>query len=75
MPACIFDASTRGSGKSLQADVIAMVTTGRTAPRMSWPGDEIELEKVLAAYALGALASSCSTTSSRRLAAVRWTAR
>lgn len=52
VPAFLFDASTRGSGKSLQTDAVAIVGTGRASSKMSWPPDEIELEKVLAAYAL-----------------------
>lgn len=51
-PAFLFDASTRGSGKTLQTDAIAMVLTGRCMPRMNYPYDEDELEKVLASYAL-----------------------
>ncbi len=53
VPAFVFDASTRGSGKTLQADVIALITTGRCAARCTFPrDDEAELEKVLAAYAI-----------------------
>lgn len=52
VPAFLFDASTRGSGKTLQTDAIAMVTTGRGAPRMNYTVDEVELEKILAGYAL-----------------------
>ena len=56
VPAFIFDASTRGSGKTLQTDAIAMVASGRMMPRMNFPIQEDELEKVLGAYALrGAL--------------------
>jgi hypothetical protein len=51
-PAFLFDASTRGSGKTLQTDAIAMVLTGRCMPRMNYPYDEDELEKVLGSYAL-----------------------
>lgn len=51
-PAFVFDASTRGSGKTLQTDAIAMVVSGRPMPRMNYPHQEEELEKVLAAYAL-----------------------
>lgn len=51
-PAFVFDASTRGSGKTLQTDAIAMVVSGRTMPRMNYPAQEEELEKVLASYAL-----------------------
>jgi hypothetical protein len=52
VPAFLFDASTRGSGKTLQTDVIATVATGRAASRMNWPATDEELEKVLASYAL-----------------------
>lgn len=52
VPAFLFDASTRGSGKSLQTDAVALVATGRTSSKMSWPPIPEELEKVLAAYAL-----------------------
>lgn len=52
IPAFLFDASTRGSGKTLQTDAIAMVATGRGAPRMNYTVDEIELEKILAGYAM-----------------------
>jgi hypothetical protein len=52
IPAILFDASTRGSGKTLQTDAIAMVVTGRGAPRMNYTTDEVELEKILAGYAL-----------------------
>jgi hypothetical protein len=59
VPAFLFDASTKGSGKSLTSDVVAKIATGRGAPRMSWPPDDVELEKVLAAYALrGALVAA-----------------
>jgi hypothetical protein len=51
-PAFVFDASTRGSGKTLQTDAIAMVVSGRPMPRMNYPHQEEELEKVLASYAL-----------------------
>jgi putative DNA primase/helicase len=54
VPAFVLDASTRGSGKTLQADVIAMVATGRPAARMTWTSDDVETEKVLGAYALRA---------------------
>lgn len=52
VPGFVLDASTRGSGKSLQTDGIATIATGRAASRMTWPPDEAELEKVLGAYAL-----------------------
>lgn len=47
-----FDATTRGAGKSLLTDCIVSIATGRSAPRMSWPTQNEELEKVLGGYAL-----------------------
>ncbi len=52
VPAFLFDASTRGSGKTLQTDAIAMIATGRGAPRMNYTFDDVEMEKVLGGYAL-----------------------
>lgn len=52
IPAHLFDASTRGSGKTLQTDAIATAVTGRGAPRMNYTSDEVELEKILGGYAL-----------------------
>jgi hypothetical protein len=54
VPGFIFDASTRGSGKTLQTDVVSVIGTGRSSARMNYPTDEAELEKILAAYALRA---------------------
>lgn len=57
VPAMLFDASTRGSGKSLIENVISVVTTGRSAPTTTYPTkglttDEAELEKILSSAAL-----------------------
>jgi hypothetical protein len=52
VPAFLFDASTRGSGKTLQADAVALVATGRTARRQNFPEDDDELAKVLSSYAI-----------------------
>lgn len=52
VPCFLFDASMRGSGKSKQEDATAIVATGRGAPRMNYPGNDEELEKVLGGYAL-----------------------
>ena len=52
VPGFLFDASTRGSGKSLQTDAVSVIATGRTSAKMSWPSLPEELEKVLGAYAL-----------------------
>jgi hypothetical protein len=59
VPAVLFDASTRGSGKTLQTDVIATVTTGRGAPRMNYTLNEEELEKILGGYALNGAPFIC----------------
>lgn len=48
-PAFAWSAPVRGSGKSKLADVCAVIATGRTAPAMSWPRQEDEAEKRLAA--------------------------
>ncbi len=52
VPAFVLDAATRGTGKSLQSDAVAIVGTGRASSKMSWPPDPAELEKVLGAFAL-----------------------
>ncbi len=52
VPLVAVDASTRGAGKSLVAHVVATIATGRDAPIMTYPPDEPELEKTLAACAL-----------------------
>ncbi len=51
-PGFLFDASTRGSGKSFMVRAITTLAHGREAALMSWPPDPIELEKVFGAYAL-----------------------
>ena len=51
-PGFALDAATRGTGKSILADAIAMITTGRGASRATFPEDDVELEKVLSSYAL-----------------------
>lgn len=52
VPAFAFDASTRGSGKTLQCDVVSLIASGRTAARANYPEKDEELEKVLSAYAV-----------------------
>lgn len=59
IPAVLFDASTRGSGKTLQTDAIATIATGRGAPRMNYTSDDVELEKILGGYALKGSAFIC----------------
>lgn len=51
-PAFLLDATTRGSGKTLQADAVSAVALGRSASRKSYPVEEEELGKVLASYAV-----------------------
>lgn len=51
-PAFLLDATTRGSGKTLQADAVSAVALGRSAARKAYPKEEEEIGKVLAAYAL-----------------------
>ena len=65
-PGFVIDAPTRGTGKTLMADVIATIATGRGAARMSWPHDEAELEKCLGAYALRGAAIVCFDNVARR---------
>lgn len=51
-PAFLLDATTRGSGKTLQADAISAVALGRSAARKSYPTEEEELGKILSSYAI-----------------------
>jgi hypothetical protein len=51
IPAFIFDAADRGSGKTLQVDVIATIATGRTVSLRGWPSKDEEVEKVIGAIA------------------------
>lgn len=52
VPGFAFDASAAGSGKTLQTDAIAFIASGRDASKMSLAPDDVELEKVLGAYAM-----------------------
>jgi hypothetical protein len=58
-PAFLFDASTRGSGKSLSARCATAIAQGREAALLSWPTDPAELEKVLGACALAGASVVC----------------
>jgi hypothetical protein len=55
-PAFLFNSNTPGSGKTLQADVAALISLGREAGRKTFPTDkrnyDEELEKILGGYAL-----------------------
>lgn len=67
VPAFVFDASTRGSGKSLQCDVVAAVAQGRSAARLGYPETEEELEKVLSSAALAGTRMLCLDNVNRPL--------
>lgn len=51
-PLFLIDANVRGSGKSLLADVVAIMITGRDMPRMANPKDDDESRKRITALAL-----------------------
>jgi hypothetical protein len=51
VPAFIFEANTRGSGKTKLGDVVAMVATGRKVSKVTFPRTDDELEKLLGGYA------------------------
>jgi putative DNA primase/helicase len=52
LPGFLFDATTAGSGKTLQQDVISMVATGHTSRKQAWIRDEDERRKSMMASAL-----------------------
>ena len=52
-PLFLIDANIRGSGKSLVADVVALIVTGRDMSRMSNPRDDEEARKRITALAVG----------------------
>jgi hypothetical protein len=52
LPAFLFDATTAGSGKTLQQDVIGLLATGSVCRKTSWVRDEDERRKSLQAAAL-----------------------
>ena len=49
VPAFLFDGNVRGSGKSLQTDIISIMATGREMTRTSCPQEENELRKTIVA--------------------------
>jgi hypothetical protein len=51
VPGLAVDANAPGSGKSLATDAIAIVASGRSAARVTWPETIEELDKVLSSYA------------------------
>lgn len=52
VPAFLFDATTAGSGKTLQQDVISAITTGHVGRKTPWIRDEDERRKTIMAAAL-----------------------
>lgn len=52
VPAFVFDASTKGSGKSLLEQVIATMCTGRAAHLQTWSSRDEENSKMLQSYAM-----------------------
>lgn len=56
-PIFIFDANTRGSGKSMLADLSSMIAYGKPAARKTWPGDDDEVRKTITAVVLAGLPS------------------
>lgn len=51
-PLFLFDATTAGSGKTLLADLIALVYSGRVMARKDYPEDNEEMRKTITAIAL-----------------------
>jgi hypothetical protein len=51
VPAFGIDAPTRGTGKTLAADAIGVIATGRRLSKITFPASAEELEKILAGYA------------------------
>ena len=54
VPLFLFDANTRGSGKSLLADVGGLIATGSVLHRTTWTDDENECRKKLTSIAIEA---------------------
>jgi hypothetical protein len=52
VPLFLFDANVRGSGKTLQAETISFIATGRTIPRTPNPRNNEEARKMILAVAL-----------------------
>lgn len=52
VPLIVIDASTRGSGKTLLAELVSIIATGRTLARCTSPMDDDEARKRITAIAL-----------------------
>lgn len=53
-PAFLFSANNRGTGKTLIADVVCIIATGRVAPKTGYPSEQEEMEKTLGSVAIEA---------------------
>jgi putative DNA primase/helicase len=51
-PLVIIDATKRGSGKTMLADLASVIATGSAAPRMFFVNDEIEMDKRISALGI-----------------------
>lgn len=51
-PLFLYDANVSGAGKTLLADLVGLITTGRTLPRSDWPGRDEETSKRITAVAM-----------------------
>lgn len=59
-PCFLFDANVQGTGKTLCADAVSWILTGREVPKQTFPADDKnELEKILAGAALAATPMLC----------------
>ena len=58
-PLFAYDATTPGTGKTLAADAVGLIATGRVAPKTPYPADTSELEKLLGATAREAAPLLC----------------
>jgi hypothetical protein len=52
LPLFVVDANIRGAGKTLLAQIAAIIATGREAPVATWASDEPERRKVLTSFFL-----------------------
>jgi putative DNA primase/helicase len=51
-PIFIIDASKRGSGKTMLADLASIITTGNYAPKMFYTHDDVEMDKRISSLAI-----------------------
>ena len=65
-PLFVFDAPTPGSGKSLLADIVVLITKGGPAPRMTLSNDE-EMQKVITATLMAGIQIALFDNISKRL--------